>query len=64
MHTILTIAAGGTLMVETGRYDTVSHKWIAESSRPATDADVPYPLESSIVSLRKDITPEPEYLFE
>jgi hypothetical protein len=64
MHTILTIAAGGTLMVETGRYDTVSHKWIAESSRPATDADVPYPLERGIVSLRKDITPEPEYLFE
>jgi hypothetical protein len=61
MHTILRIEAGGTLMVETGRYDTVSHKWITESSRPATDADVPYPLKPGIVSLRKEIEEYPEF---
>ena len=45
MTTVLHIHACGQLMVETGRYDTGTHKWICESSRPATDADLPYPLK-------------------
>lgn len=56
-RTILTIRAGGTLMVETGRYDTTSHKWVSSSAREATDADVPYKLSPSIISLHKDMTP-------
>ena len=56
-RTILTIRAGGTLMVETGRYDIVSQKWVSSSAREATDADVPYKLNPSIISLHKDMTP-------
>lgn len=59
-HTVLTITAGGHPMVETGCYDCTTHRWVATSTRPATDADFPYPLKPSIISLRKDITPEPE----